>query len=1011
MIPLQLTLEGLYSYQKRQTIDFQTLTEAGLFGIFGQVGSGKSSILEAISFALYGETERLHSRDNRAYNMMNLKSNRSYIEFDFINFENKKFRATREFKRNSKNFEDVKASAVLYEWKNDTWVTLETTKADEIIGLTYANFKRTIIIPQGQFKEFLELGAKDRTVMMKEIFGLERFDLQYKIADLSNENKSKTGFLEGQLQGYEEINEEHISRQKEIVKQQTEIYNSITLEFKDLEKKYLQQTTLKADFELLGHKTELLKKLEIQKIEVDVLEKKTEKYDQVFKVFNPLLSEKLKLEKLQAVQVEDQMQQKKILEKIEGEFTRVKKDLETISPQFKALEENKIQEHDLNLIVQMLAFSEEIKKVKDRTKNGGEKVNEVINEQVLLEEKIALFTKNSDDLKAKRIDADVLLNVGKWFSTNQYLKESFLNQSQKVIDCKANIQQISEELKSLKINEKTYLEDFKSKMELLENQKKNLNDQRNHLEVQQKLAHFSTELHDGESCPLCGALDHPNIVEFTDVKAEIENVESQLRDLEVEQKAHHNESSAIEKMLERKKIFENQLVAEEEVCEKIKLNQKNHLNAFEWKEFHAENEAEFEQKRKEAIHLEKQIEELSLKISVEQKNRQNSQQNLDKFKKALQDLQLQENKVETQISSNQSNLKFLNWNDFKDENRVKIEENLAQLRISNRETEENYQLLTRKETELSPKLAAQKAIVDQLEKRISEIENEIFSHHLLLNEALLSLQFDTVSDVQKILAEEIKVLENREKIHHFKMEFGILTNSISELSLKLKDFTFDIEEFARLENDFETKKGETQSAGETLAKLKGEIDRLEIEFKKKEVLLKDLDQLKKRAENLKVMTNLFKGAGFVQYASSIYLRQLCDHANIRFHRMTRNQLSLQLNENNDFEIVDYLNEGRKRSVKTLSGGQAFQVSLSLALALAESVQSHAIAERNFFFIDEGFGTQDPESVQVVFETLLSLQKENRIVGIISHVEELKEKMPVSLNITKDDERGSLIELV
>ena len=1011
MIPLQLTLEGLYSYQKRQTIDFQTLTEAGLFGIFGQVGSGKSSILEAISFALYGETERLHSRDNRAYNMMNLKSNRSYIEFDFINFENKKFRATREFKRNSKNFEDVKASAVLYAWKNDTWVTLETTKADEIIGLTYANFKRTIIIPQGQFKEFLELGAKDRTVMMKEIFGLERFDLQYKIADLSNENKSKTGFLEGQLQGYEEINEDYISRQKEIVKQQTEIYNSITLEFKDLEKKYLQQTTLKADFELLRHKTELLKKLEIQKIEVDDLEKKTEKYDQVFKVFNPLLSEKLKLEKLQAVQVEDQMQQKKILEKIEGEFTRVKKDLETISPQFKALEENKIQEHDLNLIVQMLAFSEEIKKVKDRTKNGGEKVNEVINEQVLLEEKIALFTKNSDDLKAKRIDADVLLNVGKWFSTNQYLKESFLNQSQKVIDCKANIQQISEEFKALKINEKSYLEDFKSKMELLENQKKNLNDQRNHLEVQQKLAHFSTELHDGESCPLCGALDHPNIVEFTDVKAEIENVENQLRDLEVEQKAHHNESSAIEKMLERKKIFENQLVAEEEACEKIKLNQKNHLNAFEWQEFHAENEADFERKRKEAIHLEKQIEELSLKISAEQKKWQNYQQNLDKFKKALQDLQLQENKVETQISSNQSNLKFLNWNDFKDENRVKIEENLAQLRISNRETEENYQLLTRKETELSPKLAAQKAIVDQLEKRISEIENEILSHHLLLNEALLSLQFDTVSDVQKILTEDIKVLENREIIHHFKMEFGILTNGIAELSLKLKDFTFDIEEFARLENDFETKKGETQSAGETLAKLKGEIDRLEIEFKKKEVLLKDLDQLKKRAENLKVMTNLFKGAGFVQYASSIYLRQLCDHANIRFHRMTRNQLSLQLNENNDFEIVDYLNEGRKRSVKTLSGGQAFQVSLSLALALAESVQSHAIAERNFFFIDEGFGTQDPESVQVVFETLLSLQKENRIVGIISHVEELKEKMPVSLNITKDDERGSLIELV
>ena len=131
MIPIQLTLEGLYSYQERQKIDFQNLTEAGLFGIFGSVGSGKSSILEAISFALYGETERLNARDKRTYNMMNLKSNRSYIEFDFINYENKKYRATREFRRNSKNFEDVKTSnVVFYEWKNENWIPLEHSNSD-----------------------------------------------------------------------------------------------------------------------------------------------------------------------------------------------------------------------------------------------------------------------------------------------------------------------------------------------------------------------------------------------------------------------------------------------------------------------------------------------------------------------------------------------------------------------------------------------------------------------------------------------------------------------------------------------------------------------------------------------------------------------------------------------------------------------------------------------------------------------------------------------------------------
>ncbi len=186
------------------------------------------------------------------------------------------------------------------------------------------------------------------------------------------------------------------------------------------------------------------------------------------------------------------------------------------------------------------------------------------------------------------------------------------------------------------------------------------------------------------------------------------------------------------------------------------------------------------------------------------------------------------------------------------------------------------------------------------------------------------------------------------------------------------------------------------------------MKRLSKELKEKETLLQKQNQLQKRADNLKVMTNLFKGSGFVQYVSSVYLRQLCDHANIRFHRMTRNQLSLQLNDDDDFEVIDYLNGGKSRSVKTLSGGQSFQASLSMSLALAESVQSDAKADKNFFFIDEGFGTQDTESVNIVFDTLMQLQKENRIVGIISHVEELKERIPVALKITKDEERGSLI---
>src|SRR5690606_2723678 len=138
----------------------------------------------------------------RNYNMMNLKSDRAFIDFEFRNYQNRLFRATRELRRNSKRFDDVRPpKAVMYREEHGTWVPLDHTDAAKVIGLSYDNFKRTIIIPQGQFREFLELGAADRTRMMKEIFQLHRFDLQDKVRLLTSENNSKLDQAEGQLKG------------------------------------------------------------------------------------------------------------------------------------------------------------------------------------------------------------------------------------------------------------------------------------------------------------------------------------------------------------------------------------------------------------------------------------------------------------------------------------------------------------------------------------------------------------------------------------------------------------------------------------------------------------------------------------------------------------------------------------------------------------------------------------------------------------------------------------------
>lgn len=1012
MTPIQLTIEGLYSYQERQKIDFEKLTEAGLFGIFGSVGSGKSSILEAISFALYGETERLNSRDKRAYNMMNLKSNKSYIEFDFLNFENKKFRAVREFRRNSKNFEDVKTPTVsFYEWIREKWIPLDHSNTEKIIGLSYANFKRTIIIPQGQFKEFLELGATDRTNMMKEIFSLQRFDLQNNVSALHTKNRSELDHLEGQLRGFEEVNEEQILVQKENLKLEKQKFEEVKKRFKETEEKYQQLKNLKTDFESLKQKKNDFEKLSGQKAEVDQSEIKTELYDQVSRIFIPLTVEKDKLQKEISEQNIKKENQARILQETEDRSENIKNNLAAVLPKFEALEQSKIQENDLVFMIKMLQFSEDIKTLKVRTEKGSEKVKEVEAGQNLIQQKSNELLKKIDSLKPQKIESDILISAGNWFLEQKNLKESEKDQRVKIEDFHSKIEHLNALLTSSGINPENFREDFKIRSEALENESKVLSEKRNQLEVQQKLAHFAGELHDGESCPLCGSPEHPNIVEFDDVHAELTDLDAKIQINRNQFNETQKQFAETEKIIDRKKIFEEQQKTETGRLGDLTTRIETHRKNFIWSGFSIEDEAGFEKKRQQSFETEKQIEELNRQMTLQQKAFEQEREHLEKYKKALEEFKLDEAKKEEQIKTNEANLKTLQWVDYQNKDISEVQDLYKKLSQSNLETEQNYQQLIREEKEISPKLAEQKTLLTQLESRIEELTKEISDNENRITNSLVENNFSSFGDIQAILLQKINVQEIRNRIQTFRIQFATLKNGITELENKLKDFSFDEEKYSFTENQFNVLENELKTANDAVVKTGSEVERLEKEFKKKENLLKELAQLQKRAENLKVMTGLFKGAGFVQYVSSIYLRQLCDHANVRFHRMTRNQLSLQLNENNDFEIIDYLNEGRSRSVKTLSGGQSFQVSLSLALALAESVQANAVAERNFFFIDEGFGTQDIESVNIVFETLMNLQKENRIVGIISHVEELKEKIPVALNITKDEEKGSLIEIV
>ncbi len=293
--------------------------------------------------------------------------------------------------------------------------------------------------------------------------------------------------------------------------------------------------------------------------------------------------------------------------------------------------------------------------------------------------------------------------------------------------------------------------------------------------------------------------------------------------------------------------------------------------------------------------------------------------------------------------------------------------------------------------------------VDSLEKDYKNLEQNI---QFEISNSI----FESIDSVQQILSQPIQVMDERKAIQTYEVDYKLAQEKVNSFDQQLIEIKIDIDYFEQQTAKASNLKEDISLSEGNLAVLLHNQTVIEGQLIQKNKIIKQLDALEKRSNNLQTMKNLFNGAGFVNYISTIYLSNLCDIANIRFHRLTKNQLSLTINEQNDFEVIDYLNNGYQRSVKTLSGGQFFQASLSLALALAESVKSMHVATKNFFFIDEGFGALDNDSLELVFDTLQNLHKENRIVGIISHVEALQEKLSHYIQVSKDEEHGSQIHI-
>ncbi|MCS5490458.1 AAA family ATPase [Algoriphagus limi] len=1006
MIPVQLEIQGLYSYRERQVIDFSQLTAAGLFGIFGAVGSGKSSILEAILLALYGSTERLSDRGEKN-SMLNLQSDEVLIRFIFNSGKNNSetLLARYEAKRNKKDPEKVDpATHTFYKKSGNDWEPLEA-RAEEIVGMKKEHFKQTVIIPQGKFREFIDLTPGPRAEMMKELFGLERFDLAAKTGFLLRTVKDEKIRLETQFQALEAYSEETLKTEKEKLNhlqaeqdQELKKANKLDQDVKSLEKLRDKHRTWKelsiAKRELLERKPEIEEKRRIYK---DFIQAKT----YLRPVWNQLSELQVDAEKYR-VSITDS---ERFALTFAQEISQLKEEEQKLREKNQQRPDRESKIRDLKKVLEIKELREKMIEATNAITQITPSQEKLLNKQKQVQQEIEEFSKTLETSPSNdsNLLASLKSHLQSWSDWESQIQEHdrLIGQFEKE---EKNVSAFLEKLRY------SIPEEFENTEDWQKAQKQvilNWEEKRENLLRNSGLKVHAHLLEDGKPCPLCGSLEHPNPLDQSTQNQAIKEIELQIS----------QEKDLLEKiLLVRQQLREQEIYLQSHRDnldrrrkEKGQLSEKLSKLLEGLKEFGLKDKEGLSMRIAELENSNQKREDLLQKI---QRKRQESDQvraELDSIQQKLQQAQLKKESLATAIKTKEEEIKDPTFcKGFFDKNPSEIQAMILRVAQDIEQAaaalESKQKYLQEVQSKATTNLADLKNFNSSLEKaqtKIKELQSEFDSlkkqYGFEDEEALIQL-FEHSLDAEKTAKE----------IEQFDRQLDLTENRLQELESEKGVKDFEEEAFQELSQQLENLQQSNNARQEEVILLQKEVKVSEQKLQEKAMLKKELERVEKRETYLKELEKLFKGSGFVKYVSSIYLKELCHTANQRFMKLSKNSLSLEIDEDNTFWVIDYLNGGKRRLLKTLSGGQTFQASLCLALALAEKVKALNQADQSFFFLDEGFGALDRNSLRVVFETLKSLRHENRIVGIISHVEELQQEIGVFAQVELDPEKGSQV---
>ncbi|MFN6380537.1 MAG: AAA family ATPase [Flavobacteriales bacterium] len=1008
---MRLELEGIFSYKEKQVVDFATLTAGGLFGIFGAVGSGKSSILEAMMLALYAEPERLSMRGERT-SLMHLQSSLLRVCLDFeAGNPSETYRAVFELQRKKKNPEELESpERFFYKKENDQWVPQDIGAIEEVLGMRLNDFRRTVIIPQGKFQEFVQLNQRDRTEMLRDLFGLHRFDLSDKVKSLLMGALSEKGKLESAVATLGELSQEKIAEKKESLKACESTIQSKSKEVAELQERLKAMELTKRLADEFLEKKKSLEHFLLQKESFDARKQRLERYFKVKLEVSPILMQQQELERACDKLRNELDALNAALTKYQQAMPSLQEQVATAKKEVEMLPERERRIALLERIAERnTAAAKAIKLEKESTEKRTEFQSleeKYVSQEASIKEK-ELIVENTKSLWGGRFKEVLKMDIN-WeeLQRSRLLLETSRKQLLTLTDKIASEERQKAEFDTILISNKA--KDFTA---LLESLTEKMNTTQKELQVMREKEGLETFRHlvvDGQPCPLCGSLHHEQH-EFNQ-SDEISNKEKELHDFREYLTSAQKQALEFSKLLQSLDLLKTEEKKKQADIAEIEKNIESlhiYFNAWEWKS-NQEIEQGIEEIKKEKENFERVEKEWNELRKVTER----AGERIKQLRPEMEALNVEIAKAKAVAESVDAILKDSSDDWFKrylDVEEAVIKTDIQKVRSFIENTQRKYNELSKGIAELETSTATTHKTIEEKARELEALQPQRSQvvEQLAAKLAALSLSEE---DARAMDALQMETDKEKNEIDAFYSSIDNLEKRIAEIQ-KDPDFkALDANLYDSLKLDSKTKEDELQAANVQLGQLRQELTDMEERWGRKVKFEERLAQLQKRIDRLKVLEGLFKGGKFVRYISNFYLKELCASANKRFHQLTRNRLSLVVDDENNFYVIDYLNDGKQRLLKTLSGGQTFQASLCLALALSERVKSVSRSERSFFFLDEGFGALDRDSLAIVMETIKSLRKENRIVGFISHVEEMKEEMDVYLDVKLDKEKGSVVTL-